>query len=254
MSAIQKGDPTAQLVAIFPSFNAETKVYTVTQEYRGSQMAIQGMELQFQDSELSYRITHDGPVWTMQVEIPQQVIDESIDRWEIFTESTEKSLFELPEVVKAAILYDNSIAAGEATFKQAIEDAVANKSTSVFFLQIGQDVIDHLKAGVTGWQLDLIVIRRTRRMHRFLSQGFKLTLDSGLVYYTSGELGVPGDVAFILPTAPTVDPSVTIYQWGWRKRSQRIEFVGQYVEQTVELVFAPWSTLAYSPAGTNLVW
>jgi hypothetical protein len=37
-------------------------------------------------------------------------------------------------------------------------------------------------------------------------------------------------------------------------RGQRVEIVGNYAEQVVELVFAPWSLLAYEPSTVNLNW
>lgn len=255
MSYVVKGDPSAQLVAKFPSYTSETKTYIETREYRGTESAIRGLELQMQTAGYSYRITHDGPVWSMQIDIPQQDVDESIDRWEIFTESTEKSFFELPSVIAEAQTWDLNLDPGERNYKAVVLEAVdtPNDLTGNLAWPKANSVIEHLKSGVTGWQLDLVVLRRTRRVQNELAPIYRIALDSGLVLYTGGQLGVPASVGFELPTAPPIG-SVTIYQWGWRRRSQRVENVGNWVEQTIELVFAPWSLLAYTPSNTPLAW
>jgi hypothetical protein len=263
---IVKGDASAQLVAKFPTYNAETKTYTETHEYRGIESAIRGLEQQMQSAGYSYRITHDGPIWTMQIDIPQQDVDESIDRWEIFTESTEKSLFELPQYIVLANEFDSTRTnANDPTFRAEVENTEAVSGYSTIFSdwlslltqdernQIGV-LVTHLRSGVTGWQLDLVVVRRTRRVQNQFAPNYKINLDSGLLIYSTGQLNVPADVAFALPSTPSGWSSIDIFAWGWRKRSQRTELVGNWVEQTIELVFAPWSLSAYSRATSSIAW
>jgi hypothetical protein len=264
-SIVVKGDPSVQLVAQFPTYNAETKTYTETYEYKGIESAIRGLEIQMQQRGLSYRVSHDGPIWTMQVDIPTQEVDENLDRWEVFTESTEKSLFELPDIIEIAEDFDagrNSSA--DLTFRSEIENAAQNGYSDILnaymelisaeWISAINILVSHFRAGVTGWQLDLLVLRRTRRVEAYVSNGFPLTLDAGLYYYSTAQLNVPGNVGFTLPDYPDAPGSVSIYEWGWRKRSQRVESVGSFVEQTVELVFAPWSTLAYTASNADLIW
>lgn len=237
-----------------PRYNAETKTYTFVREYQGSEAAVRGLEGQLRARGLSYRTDHAGPVWTLQVDDPVQDLDEDVDRWEIFTESTEKSIFELPDIILDAIAYDSSLDAGETPFKKACENAVETKGGAIESDPSGATVIEHLKAGAVGWQLDLVGLRRTRRLEVYNanSSTYQVTLDTGLLLYTTAQLGVPTSVAFGLPGTPA-DIS-TLFKWRWRKRSQRVEITGSYVEQTVELLFAPWSTLAYADAGVNLRW
>ena len=85
-----------------------------------------------------------------------------------------------------------------------------------------------------------------------LATNFQLNTDTGLLIYSTAQLGVPDVIYFALPGTP---PDISaLAHWGWRKRSQRVELVGSFVEQTVELAFAPWSTLAYANSGSDLAW
>ena len=254
MAAIVKGDPTPILRSTFPTFNAETKVYSLQFEYVGTEVAIRGLEAQMKARGLSYRITHDGPIWTMLVDEPQQTIDETIDRWEVFTEASEKSLFELIGAVEEAEVYDAARADGDPTYRQAVEDAATAKSSTIGSGRpTAAAIVKHLKSNVTGWQLDFIGLRRTRRVEQSVAGStYRLTLDTGLLVYSTAQLNLPAVVAFAVPPTPAAISDLS--SWGWRKRSQRVEFVDQYVEQTVELLFAPWSTLAYGAASAGLVW
>lgn len=258
MSYVVQGFQGVTMVKRAPSYNAETKILTYTTEYQGSEAAVRGLELPLSQQGLSYRTDHNGPVWSLFVDDPvQESIDENLDRWEIFTESTEKSLFELSSVVEYSSAYDAGIGPGDPTFKSVIEAAVASKEATPFGPEgVPFSLVAHLRSGVTGWQLDFVGIRRTRRMLASTSQGFRVSLDDGLYIYNTGQLGVPSTVAFGLPITPPVIPptGTTLFRWGWRKRSQRVEIIGSFVEQTVELLFAPWSTLAYRDAQNNLAW
>ena len=89
-------------------------------------------------------------------------------------------------------------------------------------------------------------------MLAYNAESYRINLDAGLYIYSTGQLGLPQSVAFGLPITP---PEIsTLFAWGWRKRSQRVEIVGSFAEQTVELLFAPWSLLAYSTSTNNLAW
>jgi hypothetical protein len=259
MSYIVRGFPGVTLVKEAPNYNAETKTYTFVREYHGTEAAVRGLEPLLRQRGLTYRTDHQGPVWQLFVDEPVQDVDENLDRWEVFTESTDKSLFELPEVVTVANQYDEGLADGELTFRKNCENAADSKAAAAFLARVTGDeltmanlVISHLRAGVTGWQLDLVGLRRTRRMEYLTSQSYQISLDTGLYVYSTAQLGLPNEVAFAVPATPA-DIS-TLFTWGWRKRSQRVEIIGSFIDQTVDLLFAPWSTLAYTSASANLAW
>lgn len=256
MSYIVRGYPGVTLVKRVPTYNAQTRIRTFTTEYQGTEAAVRGLELPLTDQGLSYRIDQNGPVWSLFVDDPvQEDIDETLDRWEIFTESTEKSMFELPNVVSEGELYNAGILTGVASYKSVVEAAVETKDTIIENQSNwpqAYKLIRTMRAGVTGWQLDLVGIRRTRRIQSSIAENYRINLDAGLYIYNTGQLGLPSNVGFGVPVTP---PAISdLFTWGWRKRSQRLEIIGSFVEQTVELIFAPWSTLAYTVSSSNLAW
>jgi len=248
-----RGFQGVTLVKSAPQYNAQTKIYSFVTEYQGTEAAVRGLEAQLIADGLTYRTDHQGPVWSLFVEVPEQDIDENLDRWEVFTESTEKSLFEIPEVVTEAEGYDAGLSEGEPTYKQECESAASSVAALIEAEPNAFLVVRHLRAGVTGWQVDLIGLRRTRRLQAGSVASYQISLDTGLLIYSTSQLNVPPEVAFALPATPS-DIS-DLFTWGWRKRSQRVEIIGSLVEQTVELLFAPWSTsLAYEVSTDNLDW
>ena len=116
-----------------------------------------------------------------------------------------------------------------------------------------KNVVRHLRSGVTGYQIDFVTLRRFRQIDlTYAYAGGKMSLSDGQIVYSTAQLNLPSNVTFTLPSTPS-DPSAD-FSWGWRLRGQRVELQGNYAEQVVELVFAPWSTLAYTNATGNLDW
>lgn len=254
MSEIWKGTVGPVLVAEEPQYDASTGDGSVIVTYQGSRNAIYGMTPGFASQGVSYQISQSGPVYTLSARIPVStgMTEVPPDRYEISTESQDKDIFENPTVIADAEAYDAALATNAKTYRKRAEDAVSEYDigpTATF-----QSVVRHLKGGVTGYQIDFITLRRFRKCSLEYGYGSagKIYLDSGLYIYTTAQLNLPQDVAFSLPATPS-DPS-TDYSWGWRKRGQRVDIVGNYAEQTVELVFAPWSTLLYEDATGNLDW
>lgn len=265
MSFTVVGYPGATLVQNAPQYNAEAKIYSYVREYQGTEEAIRGLETNLVAAGRSYRTSHQGPIWSLFFEEPVEDLQEDVDRWEISTESTEKSIFELPSMIAVAADYDAGIADGEDTFRQAAEKAAQAKNstflTAFIDSTLPDTLIHHLKAGVTGWQVDLVVMRRTRRVQSYTAQNLRITLDTGLLIYSTAQLGLPATVAFAVPATPASvyvtiagTPNTELFRWGWRKRSQRVEIIGEWTEQTVELLFAPWSLTEYTISSTALAW
>lgn len=258
MSEIWKGTVGPVLLAEEPMHEASTGESAVDVTYQGSRNAIFGLTPGFEAQGVSYRISQSGPVYTLTARIPTSlgVIETPPDRYEISTESQDKDIFEHPLVVYEMNIYDPSLVEGEKTYRKLAEEFV-EKGKEAFDNQVYPNfgkLIRHLKSGVTGYQIDFLVLRRFRKVA--LDYGNspvgRISLDSGLFIYSTGQLNLPQDIAFTLPATPS-DPS-SDYSWGWRKRGQRVEIMGNYAEQTVELVFAPWSTLLYENATGDLSW
>ena len=255
MSGIFKGQQSVVLVAEEVVYDPESGVRYKDQHFQGSKSAIFGLGAGLEQAGVPYRNGEvSGPVYSLTARIAFNDVSEveNLDRYEISTESIEKDIFEHPLVIAAASTYDASIATGAETFRERAERFVREKHD--FNINATFDtVVRHLKNGVTGFAEDFLLLRRFRKID--LTYGYasgKFNLADGSLVYSTAQLNLPSGVAFQLPTSPA-NPS-SDYVWGWKRRGQRVEIVGQFVEQTVELLFAPWSTFLYTAATGNLSW
>jgi hypothetical protein len=254
-----KGGAGPHLTREEPRYDSETGLRFIEQTFQGTEAAIKGMAPGLEAAGQSYTISVTNAVWELQTRVPINDPDtEDIDRWEISTEAHEASIFEQPDVVRAASEYD-VLPTTTSTFRKLCEDAVTDAKIVLTgaFTQFSSDgfdaVLRHLRNGVTGFQYDFVLLRRFRKVSIEFALGTsgQIALDEGLLIYTTAQLNVPAAVFFTLPSTPSAFGD---YRWGWKKRSQRVEIIGSFVEQTVELLFAPWSTLLYLDSGTNLDW
>lgn len=261
MSAVWKGYPGVVMISEEPFFDAETGVREFDQTLVGSKAAIYALAYDVEGAGMSYHISNSGPVYSIVVRVPaNNPATELLDRYEIVTESDERSLFENPALIADAEIYDSEIDDGEDTYRKVVEDSVEQPRSFVVpngaatgFADRLLSAVRHLRAGVTGMQVDFIVLRRFRQLDlHYANNAGKISLRAGSFIYTTGQLNLPASVAFTLPATPAA-PSAD-YTWGWKLRGQRVDLVGTMAEQTFELVFAPWSNLLYEASGSNLDW
>lgn len=260
MSALFKGYAGIVMRASEPQFDAETGAKWVDVTYQGSSQATSGIIVDLEAQGVSYRTAQDGPVYTLTARIPIQVgTDIPPDRYEITSEAQDVSIFELPDVIAAANAYDSALSSeGAQTWRTVIENAVEAVGATGFTgaladTSIEGKVIRHLRAGVTGFQIDYIVLRRFRKIAlEYAGAAGKFNLNAGRLLYSAAQLNLPNYVAFALPSLPSA-PSID-FQWSYRLRAQRVEITGNFAEQTMELVLAPWSLLAYENASSALNW
>jgi hypothetical protein len=251
MSAIWKGKQGIVMIADEPFFDAETGVRGFDRTWAGSKAAIFGFATDLEADNFSYRTSNNGPVYILTSRvIGNEPALEDLDRYEISTESQDKSIFEHPDVIDAAATFDAALTVGQETFREKADRYTREKYTTTG--SVLDEVVRHLRNGVTGFQFDSIVLRRFRKIDLTYAYGVgKFGLNDGGYIYTTNQLNLPGDVAFSLPSTPAAG---TDYAWGWKRRGQRVEIVGNYAEQTVELAFAPWSLLLYTQSGADLSW
>jgi hypothetical protein len=256
MSASWKGTLQVVLISEEPGYIADSGVEWVDRTWAGRKDAILGWAADLKESGIGYNITAQPPVYLCSARVPVNEPTEvlALDRYEITTEAQDKSIFELPGVIEEMLAYDASIAESAETYKARAERYVdKGLSYDLPGFPLFGKVVRHLRNGVTGYQIDFLTLRRYRQIDQsYAYAGGKMTLSDGLVIYSSSQLNLPANVAFTLPITPA-DIGAD-YTWGWRMRGQRVEIVGNYAEQVVELVFAPWSLLAYEPATVNLNW
>ncbi len=259
MSAIFKGRQSASLISEEPVFDASTGVREFDQTFAGSKEVIMGLAVGFEEDGISYRVTNNGPVYVITARVPQMdPAQENPDRYEIFTESQSLSIFQLPGVQEEMEAYDALIQDGEQTYRQWAEQYADEKSSIIDdgVYPLFAQVVRHLRAGVTGYEDDNLVLVRFRQIENNFAVGAgKFNLSSNALVYTTSQLNLPSDVAFTLTDLPSGISNLSQdYRWGWRVRGQRVERIGSLTEQTIQLTFAAWSTLAYADAGGNLNW
>jgi hypothetical protein len=116
---------------------------------------------------------------------------------------------------------------------------------------IGEDLVYELYSrGAEAHEQKRIVVRRRRIIPVSFAQ--PATIRAVEIVYTTEQLiaafGVPLEFQPLLPPNPPFLPSNAM--WGWRERSNTTDFVGSInkTEETMEWVFAAWSTVLYDPA------
>ena len=240
-------------------YDSENLQYTKRANWFGRSDAIAGLELALQAQGLDYDVRNDGPVYNLTTRIPYTNPDtEAIDQYEISSESTSISIWELPSVADEILRHDAS-AASPPHYRQKVDDFIETGSVVIDgnSFPLFEVVVRHVQTNKITFPLDSVILRRFRRITRQYARGStgKMNLDDMKVIYTTAELGLPSDVAFVTPDAPTLPATlVGDFIWGWRKRSSRTEFIGQWVEQSYELIFEQHSLLAFSQANANLIW
>lgn len=263
--SVFKGRQSATIISEEPVFEAETGAIQYDQTLAGSKEVIFALARGFKEDGISYRVTNNGPVYSIVARVPQiDATQENLDRYEIYTESEDLSIFKLPVVVQSAEEWDTGPGALLDSFRKLAEDAaddnsgysLGSGSISAGTQDTFQAVIRHLRAGVTGYEENYIVLSRFRQIDNAYSiAGGKFNLKSGRLVYTTAQLNLPSDVAFSLTDLPSGSTGLPEdYRWGWRLRAQRVERQGSLTEQTIQLAFAAWSTLAYDDATSNLNW
>jgi hypothetical protein len=260
MSATWKGTLQVVLISDEPYYDAESGLKYSDRVWAGRKDAIEGFANDLEESGIGYQIGAQPPVYTVSARIPfNEPTTEVLDRYEITTEAQDKSIFEVPAIVEDALAHDSQIPIPSKSYRQYAEDFTGEPQTdSPSLIGVGavdrfDSVVRHLRNGVTGYQIDFIVLRRFRQID--LAYGYaggRMNLSEGLEIFSTAQLNLPSSVAFVIPATPNAIGSD--YEWGWRIRGQRVELSGNYVEQTFELVFAPWSLLVYTPATSSLQW
>lgn len=260
MSATWKGTLQIVLTSDEPYFDPATGIKYTDRIWEGREDVVRGWANELEQSGIGYQIfAKNPPVFGISARIPiNEPTSEVLDRYEITTEAQDKSIFEIPDIIADADTYDAGIANGADTYREIAEECARKKratptSTVPGFGARFERIVRNLRAGVTGFQIDFLTLRRFRQIEQ--SYGYasgRMNLKDGLSIYTTAQLNLPASVAFQIPDAPT-NPG-TDYLWGWRVRGQRVELQGNTVEQVVELVFAPWTLAAYSASSTNLNW
>lgn len=240
-------------------YDSENLTYWKRFIYRGSKTAISGLELDLQADGVSYEITNDGPVYELVTQIPIVDPAESIDRYEITTEANEISIYSNEDVFEEAFNWDANRGDEQRTYKRQVDEMIdegtaPDLDTGAYPLFL--PVVDHVRGGVDTFQRDYLVLRRYRRLSGSMAVGAgRINLRESSLIYTTAELQLPSNVAFVVPGAPALPTRYDqLFMWGWRMRGQGVDIIGPMIEQRFELVFGPHSLIDNQAAGDNLDW
>jgi hypothetical protein len=258
--AIVKGSKAIQLVRQEYRYDPQQQASIVEREYQGSTASALGLYSKTSGGNTNVSVQLDGGVGRVVTQNPVYVTknEEFTERYEVVTEFVEKDIFQIPAVAQEAREYNDSVDANGAEddpyYREAAEQVATNKLTLTGINQwtYFNQVVRYLRDGVTGYELEYVVIKRSRRIPR--GSGTVASIGDGLVYYTTAQLVLPEDVAFSVPNSTSLTPISSDYAWGWRRRPSQSVVEGMYVEQSSEFILSQWSTLAYSPSSTEAAW
>ena len=229
--------------------------------WSGSARAIEGQAVQLRNAGIGFEaiLEERGVGFSFErtpLSTPPQIATSDV-RYEISTEFLEQDIFRHKTVSDDADTYDAALADGADTYRKFAEKAVDEIKASITPIQ--QRVTEHLRKGLTGFEREYIVLRRSRKVPYFgkaSGSGFvKAAVLDGRFIYSTGQLLLPAAIGFTLPdlsALPTSDWDDV--QWGWRRRPSSIIFTGDFIEQSSEFVLAEWSLLAYEIAGSDATW
>lgn len=258
--AIVKGSKAIQLVRQEYRYDPQQQASIVEREYQGSTASALGLYSKTSGGNTNVSVQLDGGIGRVVTQVPTFVTvnQEYTERYEVVTEFVEKDIFQIPAVAQEAREYNDSVDAGGAEddpyYREAAEQVATNKLTLTGINQwtYFNQVVRYLRDGVTGYELEYVVIKRSRRIPR--GSGTVASIGDGLVYYTTAQLLLPDDVAFSVPNSTSLTPISSDYAWGWRRRPSQSVVEGMYVEQSSEFILSQWSTLAYSASSTEAAW
>lgn len=257
MSAIVKGRASAVVTSYRMEYDSASGDYVRVVSYAGSERAISGLTTAAARSTSHSINVQDGHGFAeFRTPMEKDASDVEI-RYEIATEVVEKEIWEHPDIIEAAENYNNLSLDSSDSFKEACIAAAATRVATPGLGVVGSQVIQMIRNGITGWEYEYPVIRRTRRVPNVSSKSAPTLVASiGEVQYvyTTGQLLLPGTIAFQVPDSTTLAQRNVGSMWGWRRRPSNVVYDTQWVEQSGEFVLAEWDTLLYTAALGDAGW
>lgn len=258
--AIVKGSKAIQLVRQEYRYDPQQQASIVEREYQGSTASALGLYSKTSGGNTNVSVQLDGGVGRVVTQNPVYVTknEEFTERYEVVTEFVEKDIWQIPAVAQEARIHDAAVDAGgvdgDYYYRELAEYYATKKTTGLNAgtYPLFAKVVRYLRDGVTGYELEYVVIKRSRRIPRGSAQ--VASIGDGLVYYTTAQLLLPDDVAFSVPNSTSLTPISSDYAWGWRRRPSQSVVEGMYVEQSSEFILSQWSTLAYTPSSAEAAW
>lgn len=259
--AIVKGANAVQLVRKEYRYDSQQEVNLLEEEYHGSTASAIGLYTKLAGGARNVSVQLDNGIGRVVTQTPVSISktqDVYSERYELVTEFVEKEIWQIPAVAQEARRYDSTVdATGEPEapyYRELAETCAASKTDVLDASQypLFAKVIRYIRDAVNGYELEYIVIRRSRRVPRGIRR--LVSAGDGLFYYTTSQLVLPDDVFFSVPDTTSLTPISADYAWGWRRRPSQSVIDGLYVEQSSEFILSQWSTIAYSPSTQDASW
>lgn len=249
-----RGHPGPHITRSGLVYNPESRIYVRETEYTGSQQGVAGLANVFKGQNREHRLDYENGLSKVTVYDPVSGPPE-LDKYEISWEMEQRELWNHPHIAAAAKAYDDALAnPGDQTFRAIAEDAVDGK-LGISPVGVMAEVIAYLRAGLTHWEQEYIVLRRTRVVPP--SVGVPCNIFAASQVYTTAQLLLPTSVLFHVPSDAEIaafpNPNSDYFHWGWRRRPSTSTIQGQANEQTSEFLLAAWP-LIYEAATSNADW
>lgn len=259
--AIVKGSKAIQLVRKEYRYDPQQNASMLEEEYQGSTLSALGFYNKSVGGGRNVSVQLDGGVGRVLLQTPTVVTNDNqyVERYEVVTEFVEKDIFQIPEVAQEARKYNAFVDGSGATDDPYYREIAEQIATNKLALSVDQNeyplfaqVVRYLRDGVTGYEVEYVVIKRSRRIPRGSAQ--VASIGDGLIYYSTDQLLLPQDVAFSVPDTLSLTSISSDYEWGWRRRPSQSVVEGMFIEQSSEFILSQWSTLAYTAAGGAAAW
>lgn len=256
--ALIRGNPGPHLVRVGKNFDPETGLARKESEYAGTQNGVQGLANFFVSRNNEHRQVNENGQGRVVLYEDEQAVT-VLDKYEVLWEMEQKTIWQIPAVAAAAKVHDDAITeVGESTFRDFADGIAENK---IFASPVGitAEVVANLRAGIDHYEVEYIVLRRTRVLPDSVVAA-KVSVSSGSLIYTTEQLDLPNSVKFQLPSdaeiATFTNPNPTYFRWGWRRRPSTSIIQGSNNEQSSEFLLSLWTLLGgvYSAATTTADW
>jgi hypothetical protein len=260
--AIVKGSKAIQLIRKEYRWDPQQNAAMMESEYQGSTLSAIGFYNKNIGGQSNVSVTMDGGVGRVLIQSPTSSktsgVDDYVERYEVGVEFVEKDIFQVPAIAQEAREYDTMLdQLGDVEspyYRQLAEDVATNKGNkpNASIYPLFEKVVRYLRDGVTGYELEYVVIRRSRKIPRGSSN--VAAIGDGLLVYSTAQLGLPDDIAFSVPDSSALTPISSDYIWGWRRRPSTSSVEGMYIDQNSEFILSQWSSLFYTASTTEAAW
>ena len=266
MSAVIKGTSAVQLVRQEYRYDPQIDGTVLESEYHGSTKSALGFFGRSKGAGNNVSVSLDNGTGRVVIQRPVGTAKEEnqyTERYEVAIEFLEKEIWQNTEIAQEARRYnaliDSSASAEDMYYREACEEIATKKlkfTINPIDYPLAEKVIRYLRDGVTGWETEYVVVKRSRRIPReqSLVNTSIATVGEGKYIYTTAQLGLPDDIAFSVPDSSSLTPISSDYVWGWRRRPSTSTIEGMFIDQNSEFILSQWSTLFYTVSQDNASW